>query len=37
MNARLASARPGTDVAVMLALAHVLIDEGLHDRGFLDR
>lgn len=28
---------PGTDVAAMLALAFVLIDEGLIDRGFLDR
>ena len=28
---------PGTDVAVMLALAHVLVTEGLHDRDFLDR
>ncbi len=28
---------PGTDVALMLGLAHVLISEGLHDRGFLDR
>src|SRR5438128_9829568 len=28
---------PGTDVAVMLALAHTLADEGLHDRGFLDQ
>jgi biotin/methionine sulfoxide reductase len=28
---------PGTDVAVMLALAHTLVDEGLHDRYFLDR
>jgi biotin/methionine sulfoxide reductase len=27
---------PGTDVAVMLALAHVLATEGLADRGFLD-
>jgi len=26
---------PGTDVAVMLALAHTLITEGLHDREFL--
>ncbi len=26
---------PGTDVAVMLALAHTLITEGLHDRAFL--
>jgi biotin/methionine sulfoxide reductase len=28
---------PGSDVAVMLALAHVLITEDLHDRAFLDR
>jgi biotin/methionine sulfoxide reductase len=28
---------PGTDVAVMLALAYVLIEEGLHDQDFLDR
>lgn len=28
---------PGTDVAAMLALAHVLIDEDLIDRAFLDR
>jgi biotin/methionine sulfoxide reductase len=28
---------PGSDVAVMLALAHTLITEGLHDRDFLDR
>ncbi|HUG13997.1 MAG TPA: molybdopterin-dependent oxidoreductase, partial [Thermomicrobiales bacterium] len=28
---------PGADVAVMLALAHTLITEGLHDRAFLDR
>ena len=28
---------PGTDVAVMLALAHTLLAEGLHDRSFLDR
>ena len=28
---------PGTDVAVMLALAHVLIAENVHDRAFLDR
>ncbi len=27
---------PGTDVALMLGLAHVLVTEGLHDRGFLD-
>ncbi|HZR82941.1 MAG TPA: molybdopterin-dependent oxidoreductase [Candidatus Binatia bacterium] len=28
---------PLGDVAVMLALAHVLVSEGLHDRDFLDR
>lgn len=29
--------RPNTDVALMLALAHVLLSEGLHDSAFLDR
>src|SRR4030095_1142312 len=28
---------PGADVAVMLALAHTLVSEGLHDRAFLAR
>lgn len=28
---------PGTDTAIMLALAHTLISEGLHDQAFLDR
>jgi len=28
---------PGADVAVMLALAHTLVAEGLHDQEFLDR
>jgi biotin/methionine sulfoxide reductase len=28
---------PGTDTAVMLGLAHTLLTEDLHDRGFLDR
>ena len=28
---------PGTDVALMLALVHTLVVEGLHDREFLDR
>ena len=28
---------PGADVAAMLGLAHVLVTEGLHDAGFLDR
>jgi biotin/methionine sulfoxide reductase len=31
------SIRPGTDTAVMLALAHTLIGEELHDRAFLSR
>jgi biotin/methionine sulfoxide reductase len=29
--------RPGTDVALMLGLAHTLVSEGLHDRDFLAR
>ncbi|WP_167101431.1 molybdopterin-dependent oxidoreductase [Amycolatopsis granulosa] len=29
--------RPATDTALMLALAHTLVTEGLHDRHFLDR
>ncbi len=29
--------RPGTDMALMLGLAHTLVREGLHDRAFLDR
>jgi biotin/methionine sulfoxide reductase len=29
--------RPGTDVALMLGIAHTLMQEGLHDRVFLDR
>ncbi len=29
--------RPSTDAALMLGLAHVLMDEGLADRAFLDR
>ena len=29
--------RPGTDVALMLGLAHTLVAEGRHDRAFLDR
>ncbi len=31
------SIRPGTDVALMLGLAHTLVAEGRHDRAFLDR
>jgi biotin/methionine sulfoxide reductase len=29
--------RPGTDVALMLGIAHTLVAEGLYDRAFLDR
>jgi biotin/methionine sulfoxide reductase len=29
--------RPGTDVALMLGIAHTLVIEGRHDRTFLDR
>jgi biotin/methionine sulfoxide reductase len=29
--------RPGTDVALMLGMAHTLVTEGRHDRVFLDR
>ncbi|MEM7438958.1 MAG: molybdopterin-dependent oxidoreductase [Pseudomonadota bacterium] len=29
--------RPGTDVAVMMGMAHTLLEEGLHDQDFLDR
>src|SRR5690625_269132 len=37
LEAQSISLRPNTDVAVMLALAYVLQDEGLHDRDFLAR
>jgi biotin/methionine sulfoxide reductase len=36
-NAEWLSIVPGTDVALMLGLAHVLVSEELHDREFLDR
>jgi biotin/methionine sulfoxide reductase len=29
--------RPGTDVALMLGMAHTIVTEGRHDRAFLDR
>jgi len=29
--------RPGTDVALMLGMAHILVTEGRHDRAFLER
>ncbi len=34
-GARWLPIRPGTDTALMLALAHVILDEGLEDRDFL--
>ena len=37
VDARWHPLRPGTDVAVMLGLAHTLVTEGLHDPAFLDR
>lgn len=36
-GARWLPIRPSTDVALMLALAHVLISENRHDQAFLDR
>ncbi|MCC6791521.1 MAG: molybdopterin-dependent oxidoreductase [Thermomicrobiales bacterium] len=36
-NAEWHALAPGTDVAVMLGLAHALVLEGRHDRAFLDR
>ncbi|MDG1192966.1 MAG: molybdopterin-dependent oxidoreductase, partial [Arenicellales bacterium] len=29
--------RPNTDVAIMLAMCHILLSEDLHDQAFLDR
>jgi len=37
LNAEWLPPLPGTDVAVMMGLAHVLLTEGLHDQAFLDR
>jgi biotin/methionine sulfoxide reductase len=37
LNAEWLPIVPGTDVALMLGLAHMLASEKLHDRGFLDR
>lgn len=37
VDARWYPIRPATDTALMLALAHTLATEGLHDREFLDR
>jgi len=35
LGAQWIAPRPGTDVALMLGIAHTLLDEGLHDRAFL--
>lgn len=37
LNAEWLAVTPGTDVALMLGLAHVLVSEDLHDRTFLER
>lgn len=37
LQAEWLSPLPGTDVAVMMGLAHTLLTEGLYDRAFLDR
>ena len=36
-NAEWFAPRPGSDTAIMLALAHTLLDKNLHDPEFLDR
>jgi biotin/methionine sulfoxide reductase len=36
LDAEWLAPRPGSDTAIMLALIHTLISEGLHDRPFLD-
>jgi biotin/methionine sulfoxide reductase len=35
LDAQWLAARPGSDTAIMLALIHTLVTEGLHDRAFL--
>ena len=37
LKAEWLAARPSTDVAIILGLAHTLLNEGLHDQPFLDR
>ena len=37
VNAEWLAARPSTDTAILLALAHTLLVENLHDQEFLDR
>ncbi|MEM8774041.1 MAG: molybdopterin-dependent oxidoreductase [Pseudomonadota bacterium] len=36
LNAEWLTPRPGTDMTVMLGLAHTLLEAGLHDQAFLD-
>ncbi len=37
LNAKWIAPKPGSDTAIMLALAHSLLERGLHDQEFLDR
>ncbi len=37
LDARWVAPRPNTDTALMLGMAHTLLDENLHDEDFLDR
>lgn len=37
LDARWIAVRPGTDVALMMGIAHTLLRENLHDSDFLDR
>ncbi len=37
LNAEWLAPRPHSDTAILLALAHTLVQEGLHDKDFLDR
>ncbi|MEM7189441.1 MAG: molybdopterin-dependent oxidoreductase [Pseudomonadota bacterium] len=37
LNAEWLAPQPGSDTAVMMGLAYTLMDEGLHDKAFLDR
>lgn len=37
LGARWIAPRPNTDTALILAMAHTLVKEGLHDREFVDR